>query len=53
VFTCADSGGNVAMEIAKQGGFRDRFHVKVSDAVDASIALLAAVAIHSRFFEMV
>src|SRR6185436_7915715 len=42
VFTCADASGSVAMEIAKQGGLRDRFHVKVSDAVEAKVALLAA-----------
>ena len=54
VFKCADPQGNVALEIAKEAGLRDRFRVSIRDAgIATNVALLAAVAIHSRFFELV
>jgi uncharacterized protein YxjI len=55
VFQCTGEGG-VALEVAKKTGLtavRDRFIVKITEPVTQEIGLLAAVAIHSRFFEMV
>jgi uncharacterized protein YxjI len=53
VFQCKDKDGTVVLEIAKELSIRDTFVVKRSDKLPLQIALLSAVAIHSRFYEMV
>lgn len=53
VFQCKQPDGSVALEITKALSFRDTFLVKTSGALPLEVALLAAVAIHSRFYEMV
>jgi uncharacterized protein YxjI len=52
-FRCIDNDGKVGIEIENKGGFRDRFQVKVQDDLPKEVGILAAVAIHSRFFELV
>ncbi len=54
-FKCGDASG-VALEVVKDEGLakvRDHFVVKMSDPIGREVGLLAAVAIHSRFFEMI
>jgi hypothetical protein len=56
VFQCKSADSAVVLEVAKKSGLtavRDKFVVKVTDSITQEIGLLAAVAIHSRFFEMV
>ncbi len=53
VFQCKDDGGNMVLEIAKALSIRDTFHVKTTGTLALEIGLLSAVAIHSRFYEMV
>jgi uncharacterized protein YxjI len=53
VFQCKKPDGEVVLEIAKELSIRDTFSVKASDAVPLQVGLLSAVAIHSRFYEMV
>ncbi|HWL86266.1 MAG TPA: hypothetical protein VNO21_10710 [Polyangiaceae bacterium] len=53
VFQCKDSSGNTALEISKVRSVRDKFSVVTKDDIMQEVGLLAAVAIHSRFFEMV
>jgi uncharacterized protein YxjI len=53
VFQCKDSEGKLVLEIAKELSIRDTFVVKTTDALPAAVGLLTAVAIHSRFYEMV
>jgi len=53
VFQCKKSDGTVVLEIAKELSIRDTFLVKVSEGMPREVALLSAVAIHSRFYEMV
>ena len=53
VFRCVDNDGKVGIEIEKKGNFRDRFHVTAHDGIPKEVGILAAVAIHSRFFELV
>jgi uncharacterized protein YxjI len=54
VFQCkAAADGKVLLEIAKELSIRDTFLVKTTDAIPLEIGLLSAVAIHSRFYEMV
>lgn len=57
-FDCADNDGNVGLSIVKQGvigdehqGLRDSFRVEIKGDITRDVALLAAVAIHSRFYE--
>lgn len=52
-FRCVDNDGKVGIEITKKATFRDRFNVTVHDGVSKEVGILAAVAIHSRFFELV
>ena len=55
-FSCTDADGNVAMSVRKKEGFtkvRDRFTVEPSELAPKEIALLVAVAIHTRYFEMI
>jgi uncharacterized protein YxjI len=56
VFQCKNGEGAVILEVAKKTGLtavRDKFIVKITEPITQEIGLLAAVAIHSRFFEMV
>jgi uncharacterized protein YxjI len=53
VFQCKAADGSVILEIAKELSIRDTFLVKTTDAIAIEVAILAAVAIHSRFYEMV
>jgi uncharacterized protein YxjI len=53
VFQCKAADGKVLLEIAKELSIRDTFLVKTTDALPLEIGLLSAVAIHSRFYEMV
>ena len=53
VFQCKKSDGSVALEIAKELSIRDTFLVKATDALPLQVGLLSAVAIHSRFYEMI
>jgi hypothetical protein len=52
VFTCGDAAGNVALEIDKVFGVRDRFVVRVHAGMPVEVALLSAVALHSRYYEL-
>ena len=53
IFRCVDNDGQVAIEIETKGNFRDRFQVTAHDGIPKEVGILAAVAIHSRFFEIV
>jgi uncharacterized protein YxjI len=52
-FRCIDNEGNVALEIVNHSGLVDRFDVILKGPISKEVGLLAAVAIHSRFFELV
>jgi uncharacterized protein YxjI len=52
VFQCKNEGGLV-LEIKKELGFRDSFLVSRAETFPLEIGLLCAVAIHSRFYELV
>ena len=52
-FRCIDNDGKVGIEITKKETFRDRFNVAIYDGISKEVGVLAAVAIHSRFFEFV
>jgi uncharacterized protein YxjI len=53
VFQCTRGDGTVVLAIAKELSIRDTFSVRTDDALPFQVALLSAVAIHSRFYEMV
>jgi uncharacterized protein YxjI len=53
VFQCKKADGTVVLEIAKELSIRDTFLVKTNDALPLAVGLLSAVAIHSRFYEMI
>jgi uncharacterized protein YxjI len=53
VFQCRADDGTMVLEIAKELSIRDTFLVKANDSLPLEIGLLAAVAVHSRFYEMV
>ena len=53
IFQCKDKDGSVVLEIAKELSIRDTFAVKTAESIPFQVGLLAAVAIHSRFYEMV
>lgn len=53
VFQCKSKDGSVVLEIAKELSIRDTFTVKITDDLPFQVGLLSAVAIHSRFYEMV
>jgi hypothetical protein len=42
---------DVALSIVKEEGIRDKFRVEVKGDISREVAILAAVAIHSRFYE--
>jgi uncharacterized protein YxjI len=50
-FTCAGPDG-VVLEIKKELSIRDKFTVTFKEPITKDVALLSAVAIHSRFFEL-
>lgn len=53
VYECKDNDGKVALTIQKEPGVRDRFILETKDeaAVPPDIAVLVAIAVHSRFYE--
>lgn len=51
VFQCADNEGKVVLELRKEVGWRDRFKVETKEALPREVAILTAVAIHSRYYE--
>jgi uncharacterized protein YxjI len=53
VFACVDNEDQVALEISNKSRFVDRFVIDIKGAIPKEVGLLAAVAIHSRFFEFV
>jgi uncharacterized protein YxjI len=53
VFQCKKADGSVVLEITKELSIRDTFLVKTTDALPLEVGLLSAVAIHSRFYEMI
>jgi len=53
VFQCKKADGSVVLEIAKELSIRDTFLVKATEALPLEVGLLSAVAIHSRFYEMI
>jgi uncharacterized protein YxjI len=53
VFQCKKTDGEVTLEITKELSIRDTFSVKMIDTMPFQVGLLSAVAIHSRFYEMV
>jgi uncharacterized protein YxjI len=53
IFQCKKTDGEVMLEIAKELSIRDTFSVKTNEAIPFQVGLLSAVAIHSRFYEMV
>ena len=52
-FECKDNEGKVALVVSKEPGIRDRFKVELREERDIpfEVAVLAAVALHSRFYE--
>lgn len=53
VFQCKTKDGAVVLEIAKELSIRDTFLVKTDESLPLEVSLLSAVAIHSRFYEMI
>jgi uncharacterized protein YxjI len=53
IFQCKKGDGIVVLEIAKELSIRDTFLVKTTDELPLAVGLLSAVAIHSRFYEMI
>jgi uncharacterized protein YxjI len=53
IFECKDNAGNVALVVSKEPGIRDRFKIDLREERDVpvEIAVLASVALHSRFYE--
>lgn len=51
-FRCVDNEGVVSLEISKKMGIRDKFEITIPGKIPREVGVLAAVAIHSRFFEM-
>jgi hypothetical protein len=53
IFQCRSATGEIALEIAKELSIRDTFSVRAAEALPWQVGLLAAVAIHSRFYATV
>jgi uncharacterized protein YxjI len=53
VFQCKDASGEIALEIAKQLSIRDTFSVRTIERLPVQVALLTAIALHARFYQMV
>jgi uncharacterized protein YxjI len=53
VFECKDNAGTIALVVSKEPGIRDKFKVELREERDVpfEVAVLAAVALHSRFYE--
>lgn len=53
IFECKDNEGKVALIVSKEPGIRDRFKIELREERDVpfEVAVLAAVALHSRFYE--
>ncbi len=53
VFECKNNDGKIALIVMKEPGIRDRFKVDLREERDVppEVAVLAAIAIHSRFYE--
>ncbi len=53
VFECKDNAGTIALIVSKEPGIRDKFKVELKEERDVpfEVAVLAAVALHSRFYE--
>lgn len=51
VFQCADNDGKIVLELRKEVGWRDRFRVETKESLPREVAILTAVAIHSRYYE--
>ncbi len=55
-FKCVGADGQVGVEVKKPEGLtrvRDRFFVTAGEDMPREVAVLLAVAIHSRYFEMI
>jgi uncharacterized protein YxjI len=52
-YECEDNEGQVALTLSKEPGIRDRFKLELREEkeVPLEVAILAAVALHSRFYE--
>jgi uncharacterized protein YxjI len=53
VFQCRTADGEVVLEIAKELSIRDTFSVRAKESLPPAVSVLSAVAIHSRFYDMV
>ena len=53
IFQCKKPDGSIALEIVKEMSIRDTFLVKTDESLPLEVGLLTAVAIHSRFYEMI
>ncbi len=53
IFECKDNAGNIAVVVSKEPGIRDRFKIDLREERDVpvEVAVLASVALHSRFYE--
>jgi len=53
IFECKDNAGTIALVVSKEPGIRDKFKVEIKEERDVpfEVAVLAAVALHSRFYE--
>jgi uncharacterized protein YxjI len=53
IFECKDNAGTIALVVMKEPGIRDKFKVEIREERDVpfEVAVLAAVALHSRFYE--
>ena len=53
VFECKDNSGTIALIVSKEPGIRDKFKLELKEERDVpfEVAVLAAVALHSRFYE--
>ncbi len=53
IFECKDNEGKIALTVSKEPGIRDRFKIELIEEKDVpfEVAVLAAVALHSRFYE--
>lgn len=53
IFECKDNAGNIALVVSKEPGIRDKFKLELREERDVpfEVAVLAAVALHSRFYE--
>jgi uncharacterized protein YxjI len=53
IFQCKDNEGKIALTVSKEPGIRDRFKIELVEEKDVPfpVAVLAAVALHSRFYE--